>query len=110
MDKIEQILQELFEFEPELKAHEPQVRSAISAMLASKPEIKIDPAFAKKLKAQLLSLEPARPGAFSSQGLKAFFAHLRQPAFAYGLAGLLVVVLATGSFYAGQKKAEVKLS
>ena len=107
MDNIEQILKELFEFEPELKAHEEQVRSAISAMLAAKPEIKIDLAFAKKLKAQLLGMQAPATG--TSRGLKAFFAGLHQPAFAYGLAGLLVVVLATGSFYAGQKKAEIKL-
>lgn len=101
MENIDKILEELFEFEPELRAHESQVRQAVLALLQSKPVVKIDPVFAKELKAKLLVQASAK-----KFGLSSFLAWLRQPALAYGLAGLVVIVLAASSFYAGQKKGE----
>ena len=101
MENIDKILEELFDFEPELKAHEDQVRQAVLALLQSRPVVKIDPTFARELKAKLLAQTPAKKFDPSS-----FLAWLRQPALAYGLAGLVVIVLAASSFYAGQKKGE----
>lgn len=101
MENIEKILQELFEYEPELRIHENEVRQAVIVLLQSKPAVKIDPLFAKELKAKLLAQTPAK-----KFGLGSFLAWLRQPTIAYGLAGLAVIVLAVSSFYVGQKKGE----
>ncbi len=106
MERLEQILDELFRFEPELKAHEAEVRHAVSALLASRPDVKIDPAFATSLKQRLLSGAPQAAAPMAGFSLRAALSWVSRPTFAYGLAGLLVVVLAAGSFYAGQKRGE----
>jgi len=56
MDKnITTILTELYALDPQLKAHEQQLLAIISRLLADKPQIKLDRAFVKKLRAQLMA-------------------------------------------------------
>ncbi len=55
MDKISNILSELYELDPQLKTHEAKLRVVIEKLLAAQPTIKLNQAFVKKLRAQLLA-------------------------------------------------------
>ena len=56
MDKnITTILTELYALDPQLKAHEQQLLAIISRLLTDKPKIKLDRAFVKKLRAELMA-------------------------------------------------------
>lgn len=53
MENIEQILKELYELDPQLKANEPALRQIISEVIKNKPATKIDPVFLGSLKLEL---------------------------------------------------------
>ncbi|MEK7618278.1 MAG: beta-propeller domain-containing protein, partial [Patescibacteria group bacterium] len=54
MDKLEQILNELYEIDPGLKEQEGQVISIISEMIKAKPDTKFDAGFAAGLRQRLM--------------------------------------------------------
>ncbi len=53
MDHINKTLNELYRLDPELKKHEAALKSAFGKIVESKPSTGFDPAFARRLKAQL---------------------------------------------------------
>ncbi len=58
--KIQKIIQDLCEFDPELKKHEKQLEKTVAALLELKPENRFDQEFAKKLKKELLARRQKR--------------------------------------------------
>lgn len=50
---IEQILKDLYALDPEFKKHEARLKGIIARLIEAKPDIKVDRAFAEKLKRQL---------------------------------------------------------
>jgi len=56
-NKMNQILQDLYEIDPDLKKQEKKLREIVKKLLASKPEVKIDQNFVKDLRKKLLQGE-----------------------------------------------------
>src|SRR6056297_1954245 len=52
--KIETILRELYEWDPELKKREPELRKAVAALIDMKPEAELNPEFSRELRDKLL--------------------------------------------------------
>ena len=59
-EHIQHILDDLYEIDPELKKHETDLVPAIKALLAAKPDIKLDQEFVIELKRKVLGTEPKR--------------------------------------------------
>ncbi|MFA6992543.1 MAG: hypothetical protein WC269_04680 [Candidatus Gracilibacteria bacterium] len=57
MNDIEKIIEELIEFEPELKTRKKELSLIIKALMESKPDTKFDQNFAKNLRAKLLTYQ-----------------------------------------------------
>ncbi|MFP4514663.1 MAG: hypothetical protein ACLFNO_01500 [Parcubacteria group bacterium] len=53
-DKINQILKDLYEIDPNLKKQEKELREIIKKLLASKPEVKIDQEFVRDLREKIV--------------------------------------------------------
>jgi|AntRauTorcE11897_2_1112592.scaffolds.fasta_scaffold08323_2 hypothetical protein len=56
-NKMNKILEDLYEVDPELKTQEKELKEIIKKLLASKPEVKIDQKFVKDLREKLLEGE-----------------------------------------------------
>lgn len=87
------LLQELYELDPELKAHEPELLKLISELAARRPQAQLDASFQQRLRTQLmararqLDVAPAKPS-FS------LIHFLTMPKFAYAIGGMAVIVVA----------------
>lgn len=52
---IETIIEELYNIDPTLKAHESELRALVVALVDSKPDVSVDDTFARELRARLLA-------------------------------------------------------
>jgi hypothetical protein len=54
-DKIDQLLKELYSYDPQFMKHEKDLKEILAQLLAIKPETKFDPAFAENLRHKLMA-------------------------------------------------------
>ena len=88
--QIEQMLKDLYSYDPEFMKHEEKLKNILSELLKVKPETKFDPSFAEDLrKILLLKAEDLK----NETASKPAFSFFRQPYLTLG-AGFAVVVLA----------------
>lgn len=95
---IKEILQDLYQVDPNLKSQEKDLAKTIKLMLKAKPGVKITPQFKNKLKQELLAKTTATsPQTIKPRAKKSFFnfnymTNLRK--ISYASLGLVVLVLA----------------
>ncbi|MDX9893013.1 MAG: hypothetical protein RB292_01175 [Patescibacteria group bacterium] len=89
---LKNILEELYQIDPELKQHETELITLIKKIIANKPDTKFDKRFAKRLKAQLL--RQSSTSTKSGFNFFAEFANTRKLAFAtMGIALIALVAI-----------------
>ncbi len=92
MDHINKTLEELYRLDPELKKHETMLKSTLGKILESKPATGFDPAFARRLKAELAerATNSSRPGFITNLTT---MLRLNKMALMGGVAGVLALAL-----------------
>ncbi len=92
--KLSKLLNELYQLDPSLKAHDSLLRSVLGEILASRPEAQMDPAFYRDLRETLLSRirerAEAQDSGFTTPRFS-LFSRLAFPRLAYAFSGLAVV-------------------
>ncbi len=96
---IEQILKDLYALDPEFKKHEARLRGIIARLLEAKPDIKVDRAFAERLKRQLAAQASLMHAPKSG---RVNFAKLLNLV----LGGGLIMALIVGGTYYGKTKTQ----
>jgi len=86
---ITQLLQELYELDPALRAHETELKILLEKMLRARPEVKVDQVFAQNLRRTLLSTNPKNTTNFISY----LSSMLKKPVLLAGAATLGAVLL-----------------
>ncbi|MCX6797143.1 MAG: beta-propeller domain-containing protein [Candidatus Doudnabacteria bacterium] len=102
---MQEILNDLFMIDPELKSKEKEIIPIIEALLKTKPDTKFDENFARQLRAQLLAKAslalPPKPSKINN-----LFFMKKSNYLAFGLAAVILIV---GGFYVSQKKVPNKI-
>ncbi|RJQ36410.1 hypothetical protein C4552_03930 [Candidatus Parcubacteria bacterium] len=95
---IDQILAELYEIDPTLRAEEDRIKIIIREFSLMKPDTKLDTAFVTRLRAELkkrpLPMRSAAPNGGSFAIWRLASLELRRSGFAYGALALVIVALA----------------
>lgn len=92
MDHINKTLEELYQLDPELKEHEIMLKNALGTLLASKPATGFDPAFARRLKAELADRAATSSHTGFITNLRTML-RLNKMALMGGFAGILAIAL-----------------
>lgn len=96
-DKLQFILKELYELDPNLQKHGDRLDALILKLLEAKPEAKIDARFAAKLRNELVSSEPKQSFIFN------IFSMSKVPFVVAGGLATFVLVVVAGYFVVNQK-------
>lgn len=91
-ERIRAVLNELYTLDPSLRAHEPELTNTIRTLLAAKPDVRINPQFAAKLRSQLAQ-QPSTPTPNPTPMTKPLFVWI--PAAAVATAAVVVAVVIT---------------
>lgn len=103
MTNIEQILEELYELDPDFRQHEAKLKQIISELLANRPVAKIDEEFVKGLRAKLL----AKAELINNENKLGNFNFMKK--LNYILGGTAVVAVALAAVVLTQKQTGVQI-